>query len=447
VCRDGQIAGRNAPFCGCGIFQGGSGERASYWDIGEAPTPSLARVAARYEYDAFGNVVGPDPDHDGDWLEHAGPFATANPFRFSTKYWDDERLGYWGYRYYLAPLGRWLNPDPLGEAGGLNLYGYGNNSPISNVDALGHCPACRACTWVLCGTWPDPRNDHGHIIGGSLCAFGQGSIEGANAGTLTVACALTLGQDEALNQQRLRTWREICLENTACERASTLFAGTGAGCFHAAGALCGADIFGISELGSVSLAALPSQACVELTVFGATGSVFGYQPMFCPERSVCARTLATCDRLLTWNPRCATTPQFIEDARLDPALLQQARLRACQEADFYRREALDVAELTGTRAPTRVAVCVVVRPDLPSFPGSSLGNKLCNQPTVIAEQLGCRLPPESLMPYYVTNCAEFGAQNSACLATDCFVGQCERACVDTQTGAPVPPCENCAFWQ
>jgi len=64
-------------------------------------------------------------------------YAEVNPIRFSTKYWDAETgLGYWGYRYYSARLGRWLSPDPLEEDGGLNLYAYVND-PLSGFDPLG----------------------------------------------------------------------------------------------------------------------------------------------------------------------------------------------------------------------------------------------------------------------------------------------------------------------
>ena len=62
---------------------------------------------ARYEYGPFGEVI-----------RATGPLAKANPFRFSTKYTDDESgLLYYGYRYYSAVLGRWPNRDPIGELG------------------------------------------------------------------------------------------------------------------------------------------------------------------------------------------------------------------------------------------------------------------------------------------------------------------------------------------
>lgn len=34
-------------------------------------------------------------------------------------------------------MGRWLSPDPIGEAGGLNLYGYVGNGPTMAWDPLG----------------------------------------------------------------------------------------------------------------------------------------------------------------------------------------------------------------------------------------------------------------------------------------------------------------------
>jgi RHS repeat-associated protein len=64
--------------------------------------------------------------------------AKANPFRFSTKYQEDETdLLYYGYRYYSASTGRWISRDPIQERGGPHLYQFVFGDPVAHRDALG----------------------------------------------------------------------------------------------------------------------------------------------------------------------------------------------------------------------------------------------------------------------------------------------------------------------
>jgi len=89
-----------------------------------------AGLTAQYEYGPFGEL-----------LRATGPMARANPFRFSTKYQDDETdLIYYGYRYYNPSTGRWPNRDPLEERGGVNLYGFVKNDPLTKFDPDGRQP-------------------------------------------------------------------------------------------------------------------------------------------------------------------------------------------------------------------------------------------------------------------------------------------------------------------
>ena len=44
---------------------------------------------------------------------------------------------YYGYRYYSPDMGRWLNREPLGEAGALNIYSFVNNNSLRYIDLLG----------------------------------------------------------------------------------------------------------------------------------------------------------------------------------------------------------------------------------------------------------------------------------------------------------------------
>lgn len=60
--------------------------------------------------------------------------------RYSGKERDHSGLYYYGYRYYLPWLGRWLNPDPLGSVDGLNLFRMARNNPINFYDDEGMMP-------------------------------------------------------------------------------------------------------------------------------------------------------------------------------------------------------------------------------------------------------------------------------------------------------------------
>ncbi len=71
--------------------------------------------------------------------------AKANPFRFSTKFQDDEAdVLYYGYRNYNPSVGRWLIRDPIEEEGGGNLFAFLGNDPADDLDELGLCsPFCK----------------------------------------------------------------------------------------------------------------------------------------------------------------------------------------------------------------------------------------------------------------------------------------------------------------
>ncbi len=41
------------------------------------------------------------------------------------------------HRYYDPDTGRYLTPDPIGLAGGINPFAYSNNNPINYIDPYG----------------------------------------------------------------------------------------------------------------------------------------------------------------------------------------------------------------------------------------------------------------------------------------------------------------------
>ena len=115
------------------IQQQGSSHAPCYdgnGNLSELVNLANGSVSARYEYGAFGETISVD----------GGAVAAANPFRFSTKHLDVETGFYnYGYRYYDPVNGRWLNRDPIGINGGVNLYGMVGNDPVNHWDVLGMC--------------------------------------------------------------------------------------------------------------------------------------------------------------------------------------------------------------------------------------------------------------------------------------------------------------------
>ncbi|MEI7731574.1 MAG: RHS repeat-associated core domain-containing protein [Verrucomicrobiota bacterium] len=95
------------------------------WNIRRYIRASDGVVVAEYEYDPFHNII-----------RATGPMAREFNFLAATKYYDWEtRLYYYGYRYFKD--GRWISRDPIEEEGGINLYGFIGNNPVTHIDWLG----------------------------------------------------------------------------------------------------------------------------------------------------------------------------------------------------------------------------------------------------------------------------------------------------------------------
>ena len=86
---------------------------------------SDGNVVGRFDYDPYGRsttVKNTVPD-----------FNFTGLYRHSAS-----NIDFAVYRAYDPDLGRWLSRDPIGESGGLNLYGYVANGPTGDIDPLGH---------------------------------------------------------------------------------------------------------------------------------------------------------------------------------------------------------------------------------------------------------------------------------------------------------------------
>jgi RHS repeat-associated protein len=72
--------------------------------------------------------------------------APSDPWGYGAQwgYFTDRETGLvlLTHRYYDPSAGRFLNRDPIGVAGGLNLYGYTGNNSVNRADPRG--PLCRS---------------------------------------------------------------------------------------------------------------------------------------------------------------------------------------------------------------------------------------------------------------------------------------------------------------
>ena len=95
-------------------------------------TDASGTVHARYNYDPFG-------------ARSANTITTSaveSDFGFTGDYYNATvGLDLTLYRAYNPVLGRWINRDPIGEKGGLDLYAYVRDNPVDLTDFFGLCPS------------------------------------------------------------------------------------------------------------------------------------------------------------------------------------------------------------------------------------------------------------------------------------------------------------------
>lgn len=119
-----------------------------------ALTDGSGVASTSYTYEPYGKPVS------GDLI---------NPFTFTGREWDSTvGLQLNRARYYSPAYGRFASEDPIGEAGGLNLYQYGASAPTTFTDPLGLDPeppfleqdeGCGLSWWRCLGDLirPDPE--------------------------------------------------------------------------------------------------------------------------------------------------------------------------------------------------------------------------------------------------------------------------------------------------
>jgi RHS repeat-associated protein len=90
-------------------------------------TDAAGIAVGHYSFDPYGRRTA-DPGSAGSVEGFTGYYTHSS---------GSEELSLAPYRAYNADVGRWLSDDPLGLQGGINLYRYGANNPVKNIDPLG----------------------------------------------------------------------------------------------------------------------------------------------------------------------------------------------------------------------------------------------------------------------------------------------------------------------
>ncbi|MBW0005451.1 MAG: hypothetical protein JO216_18410 [Hyphomicrobiales bacterium] len=131
-------------------YDGTSGQILRWYAFGSGPNDVLnqmnltANTRQTFIPDIQGSVLA-SLDSGSGALTKAGfqPFgkspSTSGTFRYTGARIDAETNGLYGFRarIYSPTLGRFVQPDPIGTQGGVNLYAYVGNDPLNATDPTG----------------------------------------------------------------------------------------------------------------------------------------------------------------------------------------------------------------------------------------------------------------------------------------------------------------------
>lgn len=170
------------------------------------------RWAARHK--AWGALL---PKGEVIALENAGANAQPEPhqpLRFQGQYFDVETgLHYNRFRYYDPDVGRFVSQDPIGLAGGENLYQYAPN-PTGWIDPLGLCGKCKTA-----GIKVDDCDDVPQIAQNDLTVSASSSGGKFDLTTENLSATCALGKAEAIVGANGAQWQQV--EPTSRTQASS----------------------------------------------------------------------------------------------------------------------------------------------------------------------------------------------------------------------------------
>ncbi|WP_415639464.1 RHS repeat-associated core domain-containing protein, partial [Pseudomonas plecoglossicida] len=117
--------------------------------------------------DSQGEIVWQATYRSWGSVEHLGTRQVEQNLRFQGQYFDAETgLHYNTFRYFDPEAGRFITQDPIGLAGGRNLYSYAPNT-IGWVDPLGWCSKALGKNLESSGVTRPQNTAAHHVVGDS----------------------------------------------------------------------------------------------------------------------------------------------------------------------------------------------------------------------------------------------------------------------------------------
>jgi RHS repeat-associated protein len=123
---------------------------------------AAGQLSSPLVYTAFGEVVAADGSIGGDAsgttrYRYAGAFGYESGLLGSASGISGLPWQHVGYRWYDPSSGRFLQRDPIGTRGGVNVYVYAANMPTMRIDPRGRMPEWLANAILGATDWAYPR--------------------------------------------------------------------------------------------------------------------------------------------------------------------------------------------------------------------------------------------------------------------------------------------------